>query len=153
MNILVVGSAACVWEDLKAAPGEIDAVIAVNRMIRDYPTTPTFGATVHHEMAAGFIRSGVRMIAPRLDIGVDLAYDEIPYRHGTSVLYAVGFALMLGASVVIAGGPIDETVHYDNRPPLFDLAAYRAPWLQVADQIRGRVLSMSGWTRDLLGSP
>lgn len=159
MNVLVVGSAQCVWDDLKAANAfQIDAIIAVNRMIRDFPLEPfdlTYGASVHPEKALGFRREGVPFVSTKPAEGVDIIYDQRPHRSGTSGLYATGLALFIGARrVILAGIPVDETPHYYPGEGLgSDLAVYRAPWQQLAQTLKGRVFSLSGWTRDLLGSP
>ena len=156
MNVLVVGSAGCVWDDLRSIGSmEINAVIAVNKMVRDCPLKPTYGASVHHENASLYAREGVPFVSTRFADGVALVYDQQPFRRGTSALYAVGFALLTGAAkVIVAGAPIDDSPHYYPGPGIgHDLAAYRDPWRQCLDTIRGRVFSLSGWTRELLGSP
>lgn len=156
MKVLVVGSAECVWDDLRHAPEDIGGVIAVNSMIRDYPNPlMIFGASVHFEKARQFRRDGIPMVCPALQDGVDICYDQQPFRRGTSALYAVGFALLIGArQVILAGAPLDESPHYNEARNLdAELSCYRDPWQECLKTLRGRVFSLSGWTRDLLGSP
>lgn len=155
MNVLVVGSAQCVWDDLRALGGlEINAIIAVNRMAKDYPLKPTYSASVHPEKAMELRRNGVLHVSTKPAEGVDVIYDQRPWRSGTSGLYAAGLALFTGGhKVFLAGIPIDDSPHYYAAPNLDDLAAYRAPWQQLLPTLKGRVFSLSGWTRELLGSP
>lgn len=156
MNVLVAGSAKCVWDDIRSLGGmELNAIVAVNRMVKDYPLKPTYGVSVHHEQANDFRRDGVPMVCPKLSAGVDIAYDQAPFCKGTSAFYGVGFALLIGASkVIVAGAPIDDSPHYYEGPGIGpDIAVYRDPWRQSLEMLRGRVFSLSGWTRELLGSP
>lgn len=155
MRYLVVGCAACVWDDLRSVPEGIGAIVAINHMGRDFPGDIAVAASVHHEKAREFRRNDRPFVSTQLGTGVDLAYDEVPYRHGTSALYAVGFCFLKGATdVVLAGVPIDGSGHYyDPSRPLPDFAAFRDPWRQLLPKLRGRVSSLSGWTRETLGPP
>jgi hypothetical protein len=156
-NILVVGCAAGVWRDLVEVPFKSSyAVIAVNRAIVDYPqrNAMLFGATLHHEMALSFKRDTLRIVSTRMAPGVSFAYDEIPFRHGSSALYAVGLGLLLGGKrIILAGCPLDGGPHYYDEPNHIDVEAYRDPWMRCKGLIQGRVFSMSGWTKELLGPP
>lgn len=156
---LVVGSASCVWSDL-APLRERGPIVAVNQMIADCPWPITAGATLHENMAAGWARSALG--APiYCHNGADGVTHVRPWRsgwQGTSALYAVEIALALGAGrIVLAGCPMDDGPHYYGPPgesPLGPwLELYRQGWMAALPEIKGRVTSLSGWTRDLLGSP
>lgn len=158
MRVIVAGCGAGILEDLAKVPDRSGyAVFAVSRMMVDFPGHVSMGATVHHEMAATYRRGAkphLRIASTRFDHGVNLVYDEIPYRNGSSGLYAVGLALLMGASrVICCGVPLDAGPHYYPEPNHFDVEAYRDPWRKISDVLRGRVFSMSGWTRELLGPP
>jgi len=155
---LVVGSAACVHDDLARLPVRPDQVVALNRQIRALPAAPHYGATVHPEKAQEFSRDGVTLVGTKPLPGVDVVWDGRPtFRHGTSALYACGWIMdpEPPSMIVLAGCPIDETPHfYDDTSALGDsLSAYRHFWHEALPLVKNRVFSMSGWTRDLLGSP
>lgn len=94
--------------------------------------------------------------------------DRIAPQHlgaGSSGLYAVGIALYeLGCEkVVLCGVPMDErprmgdTLSWVDRDPATGdkdkLALFRPVWEAAFPKLDGRVRSMSGWTRELLGVP
>lgn len=159
-TFLVVGSAACVWDDLDAWGKRQARIVAVNRMVADLPRPITAGATLHPELAWGW-RSSRRQGVPwlmwgrKLRPGIDAAVALPDGWHGTSGLYGVRVAMWLGASrIVLAGCPMDDTPHhYDDGALGSWLEHYRHGWRNAFPEIHGRVTSLSGWTRDLLGAP
>lgn len=160
MDALVVGSAACVWDDLRALGPWSGIVIAVNHAAVGYPHRIDHLATLHGEWVDGWRRE-------REEKGgnTDFAAWTRPdheggdrtlsgWSSGSSGLFGVGVALELGASrVVLAGVPIDVRPHFFDAEPWTCFSDYRGVWEGRADRLRGRVYSMSGWTRDLLGAP
>ena len=160
MIYCVAGSAACAPDDLARFQNlfknyEI-TYVAVNEQITRFPDRPAFGATVHPEDAHRFVRDGVPIFSTRAAPGVDFVYDERPYRNGTSGLYAVGWILRSRptALVYLAGVPIDDTPHfYDDKGLGDSLSSYQHFWQEALPRLRGKVFSMSGWTRELLGDP
>lgn len=79
-------------------------------------------------------------------------------KSGTSSLFGVRVALALGYErVILAGVPMTgEPRFFDppHAPITWDHANDRPPWMLAATQeFAGRVTSVSGWTRELLGSP
>lgn len=152
MKIGIIGCAWCAPADFKAAPN-CDFWIAVNHSVRDFEAR--FVATVHPERAAEYAGHGSKVISTAFNRKlVDVVYDETPYRFGTSGLYAVGLALFLGAErVVLAGCPMDTGTHYYDTGVLNPLDDHRNVWRDMLPTLRGRVTSLSGWTRELLGSP
>ncbi len=158
---LIVGSAACVYDDLRKAP-ETGPVIAVNRAMLDLPVVADIGCTLHHEITRELARgySG-RLFCGR---GTDYVTDVLPvryeWRNGTSGLYAVQIALHFGAkNIVLAGMPIDDSPHFNVECGLARgitelIEMHRQPWKDYAIELRNAgVRSMSGWTRGLLGGP
>ncbi|MFC5353557.1 hypothetical protein [Azospirillum himalayense] len=157
-TFLVVGSAACVWDDLAAWGGRPAKVIAVNRMIGAYKGRLWAGATLHHEQAEEFRASRPGkwpLFAPEQAAGVSKTFPKRDQWNGTSALYAVRIALEHGADrVVVAGAPLDDGPHFYESDSLRRwLAQYRMGWTKHMPQIKDRVRSMSGWTREALGHP
>jgi hypothetical protein len=74
---------------------------------------------------------------------------------GSSGLFGVQVATEeLGAErVVPCGVPMDGSRNAFTRSHWLNHGSYRRPWPRVAKLYRGRVYSMSGWTRTLLGAP
>lgn len=158
---LIVGSAACVHEDLRTAP-ETGPTIAVNRAMLDLPVKVDIGCTLHHEITRELARgySG-RLFCNR---GTDYVTDVLPvreeWRNGTSGLFAVQIALHFGAKrIILAGMPIDDSPHFNVERGLARgipelVVMHRQPWIDYAIELKDAgVRSMSGWTRELLGGP
>lgn len=155
-QILVVGTAACVYEDIKKVDDqEFEEVIAVNDAVHLLEFPPDFVATVHPERAEDYNRMMTQCVSLHPATGVDVVFDALPWRYGTSALYAVAFALKRRSAdrVVVAGCPLIDGPHC-NSPRLLggDLAAYRKPWAALAVEMAGRVESLSGWTQGVLGT-
>lgn len=165
-KVLVVGNAACVADDLeRAGKYSTSDIISVNYAALLLLKPPAYCATVHIELANKFRRSGTKVITRKKSKGADIIWKSPSYKPkkvgdfiypwccGTSGLYAVGYALYkLGADeVVMAGCPIDPGPHIDD-PRLLggDLNAYRSAWEQLRGELKGRVRSMSGWSKRFL---
>lgn len=161
MIALVVGGAACVWGDLAAlAAWKPDTVIAVNDMIGAFPGRIDVAATLHAEKLDRW-----RLERWRQGGNPDYVTWGRPEKPGTdrvlggwtsgsSGMFGVGVALELGADVVLlAGVPMDPRPHFFDHTAWDSFRLYRAAWEKRADRLRGRVFSVSGWTRDLLGPP
>ena len=151
---LICGSAACVCQDIAAAPA-YGQVIALNDMIGELTWTPDLGVVGHWDLAPRFVRAGVPIVSWSAGPAVDTVIPVPEGWHGTSALYAVAVAMELGASsVILAGCPIDGGPRFDGLCSLVgDLEFYRSCWHHAFPTIHGRVFSLSGWTRDLLGAP
>jgi hypothetical protein len=158
---LVVGSASCVYDDLRFKP-YTGPTIAVNRAMLDLDIPVDIGCTLHHEITRELMLGyNGRLFCSR---GTDYVTDVLPvkdeWRNGTSGLYAVQIALHFGApGVILCGMPIDDSPHFHRETGLARgipelVAMHRQPWIEYADFLRkAGVRSMSGWTRELLGSP
>src|SRR5574343_52454 len=129
---LVVGSASCVYDDLKFKP-YTGPTIAVNRAMLDLPIRVDIGCTLHHEITLELMKG----YSGRLFCTTGTDY----------------------VTVVLCGMPIDDSPHFHRETGLAKgipelIAMHRKPWLDNAEYLRkAGVRSMSGWTRDLLGSP
>lgn len=173
---LVLGGAACVWDDLTAALdlGEFDAVIACNDVAAAYPGPLEAAVSLHAEKwgywmevrrRAGFplpthvlghheaSRSTLRM--PDCVTGFIGQHFSGQTETGSSGLLAVKAALIdLGHDKAVCCG-----IPMDVRPHFFDHAKWEAAqahwrgWQQALPQIKDRVRSMSGRTSEFLGSP
>lgn len=158
---LVVGSAACVYNDLQHAP-EYGPVVAVNQAMFSLPVKADIGVTLHHEITRELAQNYPgRLFCAR---GTDYVTDVLPVRedwkNGTSGLFAVQVALSLGAKkIILCGIPIDDGPHFNTERGLSRgtqdvIPMHRKPWIDAAAELRNSgVRSMSGWTRGLLGGP
>lgn len=171
MNALVVGGAECVHRDLAALGGWTpDIVIVVNDIGAIYPHRIDHWMSVHagkfheipdHPKGWGWLRQR-KAAGGNADFTTwtnrhkaELA-DRVIYgwNRGSSGMSAVGVALELGAdTVVLCGIPMDPTGHFFDKEPWVACEDHREAWTNRIEKMRGRVWSMSGWTRELLGSP
>lgn len=165
---LLVGAAACMAED-RAAAGAMfgdagpDTTIFCNHPARDEDGPVDHWVTMHPELLGAWLKA--RQVAGRPAPGtfwcpsgrpvpVNIPFRRAPSWGGSSGLLMVTVALELGCSrIVLAGVPLDKQPHYDDARAWRDGPRYRYAWTGNADKLRSRVRSMSGWTRDLLGSP
>ena len=160
---LVLGGARCLFADLRAfcrLGVNPDAIIAVNYAGVVFPGRLDHWVTLHPanfriwEPARlgphGYIRWG-----PTEHPNVDRV---MPYTGpGSSGLFATLLGLdELGLDrIALAGMPMDAQGNVDGRArwPDKEVGLHREGWARALDRIDGRVLSMSGWTRELLGAP
>jgi len=163
--LLILGSAACLFDDL-AALGPFDGeVMAVNESGAFVGGAIDHWASLHPERFGGWLAERARRggntdcttwsftAAP----GVDRQEPKVE-RSGSSGLFAVRLALhVLGCPrVVLAGMPLDDSRHVTDGPrrsgPSF--VPYRPEWRQAArGEFEGRVRALSGWTAGVLGRP
>lgn len=172
---LVVGGAACVWDDLDAAAdlGEFDAVLAVNDMVAAYAGPVDFAVSLHPEHFAewcrrrddqGFTRPGKfiahkgNTLEGRREVFPEL--ETVEYRwpgmsvSGSSGLFAVKVALENGFDrIVLCGVPMDAEAHFFDAAPWEHFDTFRPAWTEQFNRYAPYTRSMSGWTRALLGAP
>jgi hypothetical protein len=161
MRALVVGGASCVWDDLAALGSwRPDLTIAVNDAIAAYPHRIDHAATLHPEKFGGWIEERYKRQGNLDFVTWSRRNPELVDRiltgwnQGSSGMFAVGVALEMGAErVILAGVPMTETPHFFNAEPWAGVRHHRDAWEKRADEMRGRVVSCSGWTRELLGGP
>ena len=83
-------------------------------------------------------------------------WPEFKPTSGTSSLFAVQVGLALGyENIVLCGVPLDGTGSFYHSPWFvysdYHERKWREPWVKAAPGFNGRVRSMSGFTRELLG--
>lgn len=164
---VVCGSGRGLWDDLaRFAPGSCD-IVAVNFGGSHLPWPVTHWCSLHHDQLRHWV--GLRgLIYPdnacpithstTPGTGVDNVWWPENAGGGCSGLFAAMVAVWLGYErVVLCGVPEDGSGHFYDPPG--SGGTYANPnadlyWRQANDQIfRGRVKSMSGATRTILGEP
>lgn len=172
---VVLGGAACVWDDLARAQElcAFDAVIAVNDAGAVYAGELEIWATLHPEKMAGWADARqvnglppARIIAAHdgntqegrrnrypVDLVVDYRWPGV-IGSGSSVLFAVKVALGQGFErVVVCGAPMNSDPHFFDGQPWKEADGFYKDWQDALPHIRGNVRSMSGRTMELLGLP
>ena len=158
-NILVViGSAPCVKEDLARIPVlERCDLMAVGLDAVDRCRLPIMYVSTNHPEDIPGIRerraaAGGNMdfliIGPLPGLNVDIVE---PYRppSGSSAITGTLAAIRMGYDrIVLAGCPL-----IGNAPEGNPYEAFRPGWESKKEELLGKVKSMSGWTRELLGGP
>lgn len=179
MKALVLGGAACVWEDLAALEALYGRawdglVIAVNDIGVHWPRRLDHWASLHPENFRADRRHPERLGWPaqrdaRGHPGGYITWgrrrgiaDRVlaPWGGGASGMYAVTVAYEIGCMrVVLCGVPMDDRPHFaestahDPAAPWTAADMHWRQWEKHADRMRGWVTSMSGRTRELLGTP
>lgn len=109
--------------------------------------------TIPIDLRPGFLMHGPEQYKDRLP-------DDVyvwPTTKGTSSFFGTSVAVALGYDeITLAGIPMD-TAGYFYGPPSpqndFSNPHMREYWVENTPAWEGKVSSMSGWTRDLLGEP
>lgn len=166
----VLGGAKCVWADLEQARSLAfpDVVLAVNTIGVDYADHIDYLVSYHSDLLAVWARRRKERNLPAptwlwtgkaLSKHAPRSVKQHDSRGGSSGLLATQIALDDAAAthVILVGVPMDPTMrHYhDNKKgnPWKDGTHYHGHWRQRLSVLNGRVKSMSGWTKDLLGEP
>jgi hypothetical protein len=166
LTALVLGSAETLGAD-KAAALELfepNLIIACNHAARDEPGRVDHWVTMHPDLFVmwlavrrqnGFPDPGQFWHARHRPVPKGIESRAIESWGGSSGMLCVAVAVELGVErVVLAGVPMLKTArHYDDRRHWEEARGYWPAWERYAPRIRGRVKSMSGWTRDLLDAP
>ena len=165
LRALVLGGANTLAADRAAALEmfEPDLVIACNHAARDEPGRVDAWATMHAELLPSWIALRTRAGHPpaesywhaRHRVCTVPGANPIESWGGSSGLLCVAVAFKLGCShVVLAGVPMVKTFgHYDDKRHWMEARQYWPAWERRLPQMRDRVRSLSGWTRDLLQGP
>jgi hypothetical protein len=162
---LVFGRAEGVWGEIEEAKRlyAFDLTVAVGSAGVDYPGHIDCWVTYHANKfpqwvqkretrkrpAAGALwtaRSGLRY-KPTLHV------NKVDGCEGAdSGLIGVVVAMRMARKVVLAGIPMDpERGQYDSPGSYWDEGLrHRDTWLKFLPEMRGRVTSMSGWTKEIL---
>ena len=174
---LVLGGAACVWSDAEAALALADfsAVLACNTVGISWPGELDAWVSLHApELGLWSAQRELRGLPPAKRLVGPISAEgathgpalrltgyfesKLPGQtySGSSSLFAVKVGLDMGFDrMVLAGCPMDDDASHirDTSKPWKGAAAHRRGWLQVLPQLQGRVRSLSGWTRTMLGAP
>lgn len=173
---IVVGGAACAFDDLKSLPDDVlrrADYIAVNDVGTVLPYPITAWVSLHPEKFLATnpfwirkrLENNLAMLGCRVvgwseegrsrDVpGVDYWSDYLS--EGSSGLFGVGAAIIMKYPIIICCGiPMNLQINKFLGRPSFstDKAAdvYRPYWEKQLPILKGRVFSQSGWTRSLLG--
>jgi hypothetical protein len=168
---IVLGSAACVWDDLYALKDLNAGYIAVSDAGVYLHLAGSFTlyrlkhwANLEPEQFEAFKilinRSQSQAINFHTDKPTHHAnwiWDfDYSYVRGTSSLFATLVGLALGYNpVILCGVPLDDSPYF-YEPQYVKRSNYIAPlddWINLYDVFAGRVKSMSGRTKELLGGP
>lgn len=166
MNALALGGADGVWQDVERSEAILGEqwwglVVACNRAGVDWPGRLDAWCSLHPEKLLS-VWAPAR-ITDEYETWSDPNRGErgaAPTDHhldnwgGSSGLFAVQVALEVGADRVVACGmPMDRRAHYHGTAAWTEYENFRAAWERKADELEPHVKSMSGWTRELLGTP
>ncbi len=168
MIALCLGGAPSVWADFEEAKRLVGArphiVIACNDAIPACPDDLDAVATHHPEKlqawrdaraAAGFNTDYRVFVAGPWPQMRDAEYAA-PVWDGTSGLFCAQVAILtMGASgAICCGTPLDAEAGHIARPGEWsDGRRFRSGWRDAMTAAGGRLRSMCGWTRDVLGAP
>jgi hypothetical protein len=169
---LILGSAACLWDDVRAAKDLGHHYIAVNDAgmyihlagaftkfrLRHWASLESSFFPAYRIRTNGTQNHSVLYHSNQPDEGVDFAWrlQHPSFIGGTSSLFATLVALGLGYDpVILCGVPLDGSGYFYG-PPESHGIQYNSClrfWEKHLDVFKGRVKSMSGNTRELLGAP
>lgn len=173
----VVGTAACVWDDLKAVEGLGVACdwCVVNDMGFHFPYAYQHWVSCHPEYFKArdfrewrFRHKGFTTHSITQRNWLDKDWDFGPFFGGDSVDFAVRVMLEIGYSgVILAGAPKDNSPHYYTRPGTdrkhstpndtvhdFSATVHRDWWAAAEPRWwQGRVRAMSGFPKEISGYP
>lgn len=166
---LVLGGAKCVFEDAEKAIqllGEPDVVVAVKDIWIEWPKVDHV-ATYHIERIPRELerRRSLGYEDPKCiwtyahirQLKMPLPQKCIKMTGGSSGLLGAYVAIRVADKGVLAGIPLDPTMsHFHNRKqgkPWKEGEHYMKQWRQCLPDLKDRIKSMSGYTKELLGEP
>lgn len=156
---IVLGGGDTLWSDLAQVTDE-RIVIATNDAGAACRGRIDYWVTLHPEKLPAWMRrrrgnDDYETVSRKAHKGarVDRVVREL--WPGSSGLYAAQFAVNdLGCTdVILCGVPMTPTGHFFSGDPWADCTHYRRGWEEALPTIQGRVTSLSGWTRAILGPP
>lgn len=163
---IVLGGGDSVWDDLQDLPVDplAHTILAVNDAGIYWPHRLDHWVTMHaeeleHRKARradrghpdGYV-TWTKPYAKGWEHMERLADRVMPgWMRGSSGMLAVGVALEVADHVVLCGVPMDDRPHFNRTYGWTACDHFRGAWVENEHKMRGRVRSMSGWTRDLLG--
>lgn len=170
-TLIICGSGRCVWDDLKKVEAQYLDIMAINDMIAYLPFKMRHAFSNDHHTLMYWKRCRRNEYRP-LDDKVFLhSSTQTPSIigwpwpcHGTSALNACYTGLALGYDeIILAGVPMDDSGHFFSPPyeksNFHNEVPYREDgtmkyWANAKNNVfQGKVKSLSGRTKDLLGEP
>lgn len=154
MRVLIIGSGPNVKAELATVDrADFDVVIGVNQAAIDFGPVDYHCSLHPHEYAPK--RACQWLVSHRMVPGVKEVFTpawRTGGSSGSSGLYAVKYALekLCADEVVLAGIGIDEKPHYYSTIDWPQAGYFQRTWLEVQDQLKGKVRSLGGWTAELL---
>jgi len=167
---IVLGTAPCMWEDLKGVPPDWD-VIAVNGAGFLYLEPIVMWCSAHGKYLTGWIEkrreAGASMdfkaygnFGKHDDPGDVVAWNR-PNGNGSSGLFTILIALELGYDrLILCGIPLEGQERFGYKEDTSavvtaqtDYKHYRKGWNQQQGLLSDHVRSMSGWTKETFGEP
>lgn len=168
-RLLVIGSASCVWDDLARYDYQGHDLMAVNDMMMHFPGRLDYGATCHPEKLPGWTFfqgfEASKKSWPPMETHSHINYHAVNWYWpihrdgGTSGLFGVTVGLLMGYDqIVIAGIPCDDSPRFFDPPnknhQQFKRDTVLREWQEAAALLfKGKVKSLSGRTKELLGEP
>lgn len=180
MNALVIGGAACAYEDLAELETMLGRpwpwpIILANDIGATFPRRFDYWVSLHVDRISKWSEHRARLGLPG---GFQIWGRHRPLPHplrtarkldgsvharngGSSSMLGVDVAeRVVGATrVVLCGCPMDNRPHFaesiEHRPgtPWRAYAAHRNGWNRARNELVDVVRSMSGWTREMFGAP
>jgi hypothetical protein len=172
---LVIGCSANVWEEVKAAQEltTFDAIYCVKLAGVHWKGGRFIWATLHPEFMNDYeaqrkalgLHSDYEIVAPlSSEVGMHGSKGNIArrvsYRYpgmdssASSGGYAAKVALEDGYDrVVLAGVPMDSSSHFSRGKPWLQRDSFTIGFNKSVPHFAGRVRSLSGWTKEILGAP
>lgn len=162
-TLVVCGGGRCLWDDLQQIPKGTD-LLAVNDSLMHIPWPVKYGFSNDAKRLChwAYLRrrgyegpEALFSIEDWREQGKSVIGLNLP-TFGTSSLNAVRVGLILGYErIVLAGVPLDSTGHYFS-PPCYSETDYNLEddlnhWRKSAVEWQGKVKSLSGHTREILG--
>lgn len=172
---LVLGGAACLHDDIAAYDGPVDSVVACNDAGAEWPGELAAWVSLHPEYLdiKGWRQKRAERGYPPAKRYIGhlewqrrgrknpdwLEFSDYRFpgqeRSGSSGLFAAKVALIdLGFDrAVFCGVPLTHSPHFFDSKVWPFAHSYQEIIETLDPQYRARLRSMSGWTRDFLGSP
>lgn len=159
---LIFGGANTLEADKAAALAlfDPDVIIGCNHGARDEPGRVDHFCTMHPELFPKWIAERAARGAPPAGKLWHAKHRQSPVEStpieswgGSSGLLCVRVAFELGCThIVLAGIPLQKIYnHYDDHRMWMEARQYWPAWERHQPEMQGRVKSMSGWTKNLLG--
>lgn len=166
-SLIALGGARGLWDELEEAQRLFpDADVgAVNQAGADYAGHLTLWVTLHPEKfgdwqqwrARRLLNTSYTAVSHKLAAGARIDLKKAQVFSGCSGLYLCQVAAInFGYDrIIVCGMPLTEDPHYFDETAWQDARRYRRGWREASQQpeLKGKIRSMSGWTRELLGGP